>query len=110
MELNIIDRIYIPSILPAENTFIDFNMKRGIIKKVALTEADAEKYHIQEDAENKRTTWDPKIDRENPLVVDFSREELAYLKKACEKLADTPAPDNLWGTVEKIYAATQPTA
>lgn len=110
MELNIIDRIYIPTILPAENTFMDFNMKRGIIKKVALTEADVEKYHIQEDAENKRTKWDPQIDRENPLVVDFTREELAYLKTACEKLADTPAPDNLWGTVEKIYAAAQPTA
>ena len=107
MELNIIDRIYIPSILPAENTFMDFNMKRGIIKKVALSEEDVKKYNIQEDKNNKRTTWDPKVDRENPLVVDFTREELAYLKSACEKLADTPAPDNLWSTVEKIYAATQ---
>lgn len=107
MELNIIDRIYIPSILPSENTFMDFNMKRGIIKKVALTEADAEKYHIKEDPANKRTTWDPKIDRESPLLVEFTKEELAYLKNACEKLADTPAPDNLWNTVEKIYAAVQ---
>lgn len=107
MELNIIDRIYIPAILPQENTFMEFNLKRGIINKVSITQEDAEKYHIKEDTKNKRTTWDIDIDRENPLVVDFSREELAYLKSACEKLADKPAPDNLWATVEKIYAAAQ---
>lgn len=105
MELNIIDRIYIPSILPSENSFMDFNMKRSIIKKVALTDADVEKYNIKEDAENKRTTWDSQVDRENPLAVQFTSEELDYLKKACEKIADTPSPDNLWNTVEKIYAA-----
>ena len=49
-------------------------------------------------------------DRENPLIVDFTTEELAYLKSACEKLADKPAPDNLWATVEKIYAAALATA
>ena len=110
MELHILDRIYIPAILPAENSFMDFNLKREITKKVALTEADAEKYHIKEDAENKRTTWDPALDRDNPLIVDFTPQELAYLKSACEKLADKPAPDNLWATVEKIYAAAQATA
>lgn len=107
MELHIIDRIYIPAILPAENTFMDFNMKREIIKKVGITEEDAKKYHIEEDTENKRTVWDINIDRENPLVVDFTKQELDYLKSACEKLADKPAPDNLWTTVEKIYAAAQ---
>ncbi len=107
MELHILDRIYIPAILPAENSFMDFNLKREITKKVALTEADAEKYKIQEDVENKRTTWDPAIDRDNPLTVEFTAQELAYLKAACEKLADKPAPDNLWATVEKIYAAAQ---
>lgn len=107
MELHIIDRIYIPTILPAENTFMDFNLKRGIISKVAITQEDVEKYHIEEIKEERRTKWDINVDRENPLMVDFSRDELNYLKAACEKLADTPAPDNLWATVEKIYAAAQ---
>lgn len=107
MELHIIDRIYIPTILPAENTFMDFNLKRGIINKVAITQEDVEKYHIEEIKEERRTKWDINVDRENPLVVDFSRDELDYLKAACEKLAETPAPDNLWATVEKIYAAAQ---
>ncbi len=110
MELHIIDRIYIPQILPAENTFMDFNLKRDIIKKVALTQEDAEKYHIVEDRENKQTKWDINIDRENPLHVEFTPQELAYLKSACEKLGDTPAPDALWSTVEKIYTAAQATA
>lgn len=105
MELNIIDRIYIPSILPQENSFMDFNLKRGIINKVALTKEDAEKYNIKEDTENRRTTWDIEADRNNPLIVDFTRAELDYLKAACEKMADKPAPDTLWATVEKIYAA-----
>lgn len=89
---------------------MDFNLKRGIIKKVALTEADAQKYDIKEDVENHRTTWNPTLDRENPLNVDFTVQELAYLKSACEKLADKPSPDNLWATVEKIYAAAQASA
>ena len=91
MELHIIDRIYIPTILPAENTFMDFNLKRGIINKVAITQEDVEKYHIEEIKEERRTKWDINVDRENPLMEDFSRDELNYLKAACEKLADTPA-------------------
>lgn len=105
MELHILDRIYIPAILPSENNFTDFNLKRNIIKKVALTEEDAAKYEITENAEERQTKWNPVTDRENPLIVDFTTEELAYLKSACEKLADKPAPDNLWATVEKIYTA-----
>lgn len=105
MELNIIDRIYIPSILPQENSFMDFNLKRDIVNKVALTKEDAEKYNIKEDPKNRRTTWDIDVDRNHPLIVDFTRAELDYLKAACEKMADNPAPDALWTTVEKIYAA-----
>lgn len=110
MELHILDRIYIPAILPSENNFTDFNLKRNIIKKVALTEEDAAKYEITENAEEHQTKWNPVTDRENPLIVDFTTEELAYLKSACEKLADKPAPDNLWATVEKIYTAALATA
>ena len=89
---------------------MDYNLKRSIIKKVGINKEDVEKYNIKEDAENKRTTWDINADRENPHVVDFTEQELAYLKSACEKLSDTPAPDYLWDTVEKIYAAAQATA
>ncbi len=105
MDLHIIDRIHIPTILPSENTFLDFNIKRDIIKKVALTTDDVVKYSIKEDSDSKRTTWDAKADREHPLAVDFTPQELNYLKTACEKLSDHPAPDHLWNTIEKIYTA-----
>lgn len=42
MELHIIDRISIPSILPSENSFMDYNLKRSIIKKVGITKGDVE--------------------------------------------------------------------
>lgn len=105
MELNIKDRIYIPQILPAQNSFMGFNMKREIINKVALTQDDAKIYNIQENKEEGRITWDIQKDKEIPLVVGFSKEEINFLKQSCEKLAEAPYPDDFWFTVEKIYNA-----
>ena len=105
MELHIKDRIYIPQLLPAQNSFMEYNLKREIIKKVALTEKDKEEYAIVEDAQAGKVTWDSKKDMEQPLVVDFSKQEIDYLKKSCEALAEAAYPDDLWATVEKIYNA-----
>lgn len=105
MELHIKDRIYIPQLLPQSNNFMGFNLKREIIKKVALTVDDKETYSIEEDKENNRVVWNVEKDREQPLVVDFTKDEIEYLKAACEKLAEAPYPDDFWMTVEKIYDA-----
>ena len=105
MELHIKDRIYIPQLLPQSNNFMGFNLKREIIKKVALTVDDKENYSIEEDKENNRVVWNVEKDREQPLVVDFTKDEIEYLKAACEKLAEAPYPDDFWMTVEKIYDA-----
>lgn len=105
MELHIKDRIYIPQLLPQSNNFMGFNLKREIIKKVALTVDDKETYSIEEDKENNRVVWNVEKDREQPLVVDFTKDEIEYLKTACEKLAEAPYPDDFWMTVEKIYDA-----
>ena len=107
MELNIKDRIYIPQVLPQQNNFMEFNMKRAIIQKVSLTESDKETYNIQEDKEHGRITWDMKKDMELPLVVDFTKEEIKYLQESCEKLVDAPYADDFWATVEKIYNESQ---
>lgn len=107
MELHIKDRIYFPQLLPAQNSFMEFNLKREIMKKVGLTEQDKADYNIQEDRENGRITWDVEKDLQTPMVVDFTKEELAYLKKGCESLAETQAPDDFWSVVEKIYDAAQ---
>lgn len=103
MELHIKDRIYIPQILPEQNNFMEYNLKREIIGKVALTEADKEKYSIEEKKEEGRITWNSTLDAEQPLVVEFSKQELEYLKKSCESLSTSLYPDDFWLTVEKIY-------
>lgn len=105
MELHIKDRIYIPQLLPQSNSFMGFNLKREITKKVALTAEDQETYKIKEEKEHNRVVWDVEKDQELPLIVDFTKDELSYLKAACEKLAEAPYPDDFWLTVEKIYNA-----
>lgn len=109
MELHIKDRIYFPQILAQQSNFLEFNLKRNILNKVAVNKEAQEKYNVKEDKENNRITWDVQKDTEEPLVVEFSKEELAYLKKNCEAIADKPAPDDFWMVVEKIYNAAQET-
>lgn len=105
MKLNIKDRIYIPRMLPEQGKFIEFNLKRSIVKKVMLTEEDRVKFSIIEDKDKGKIEWDSNKDFESPLEVDFSKEELDYLKKSCESLIDSAFPDDFWVTVEKIYDA-----
>ena len=45
--------------------------------------------------------WD--VEKEQPLPVEFSFDEMAYLQAACEKISDEELPDDMWGTVEAIY-------
>lgn len=74
MELHIKDRIYIPQLLLAQNSFMEYNLKREIIKKLALTEKNIEEYAIVEDAQTVKVKWDSKKDMEQPLMVDFSKQ------------------------------------
>lgn len=106
MELNIKDRIYILQIFPKQGKYAEFNLKRGIIDKVKLTEKDREFYSIKEDAEKGNVVWDITKDLSVPLTVDFSTEEIGYLRKSCEALVDVSYPDDFWRTVEKIYDAS----
>lgn len=105
MELNIKDRIYIPRMLPVQGKFMEFNLKRSILKKVVLTEDDRKRYSIIECKEEGRVEWDINKDLECPLCADFTKEELDYLKKSCEALVESAYPDDFWITVEKIYDA-----
>lgn len=105
MDLHIKDRLYIPQILPAQNDFIGYNLKREIIKKVALTEADKTEYAIVEDQAAGKVTWDSQKDQDVPLVVEFSKQEIDFLKQSCEAIAESAYPDDFWATVEKIYDA-----
>lgn len=103
MELNIKDRLYIPKMLPDKGKFTEFNLKRSIVGKVMLTEEDKEKYSIVEHKEESRVEWDSNKDFEFPKKVDFTKEELDYLRTSCEALIESAYPDDFWVTVEKIY-------
>lgn len=104
MKLQIKDRIYIPQLLLPQNNFLDYSLKKSIISKVAITDADAEKYNIQKDEKAGKVTWDINKDIQEPLEVEFTSQEIDYLNRSCEALADSVYPDDLWATVEKIYA------
>jgi hypothetical protein len=91
--------------LPGQGTFVEFSLKRGILKKIAVTEKDKTDYSIKERPEDGKIEWDARKDAKSPLTVEFSGEELEYLKKSCENLVEKDYPDDFWITVEKIYDA-----
>lgn len=103
MKLNIKDRLYIPQLLPANGNFTEFSLKRSILGKVGITAEDQEKFQIKEIPEENRIVWDSDKDLQEPLEVDFTAQELDFIRKGCEALVDTPKPDDFWLTVEKLY-------
>ena len=101
MELTIKDRLYLPSFLPARGNFKEFNLKKEILRKIAISDDERQEINLRENAEDKRIEWD--VEKERPLLVEFSKEEMDYLKKACERISDEELPDDMWATVETVY-------
>lgn len=103
MELLIKDRLYIPAFLPKEGTFKQFNLKKEILQKIEITENERKEVGLTENQETKRIEWD--VTKDTPLTVEFSTDEMNYLKESCEKISDQQLPDDMWSVVEKIYDA-----
>ena len=101
MELTIKDRLYLPSFLPARGNFKEFNLKKEILRKIAISDDERQEINLRENAEDKRIEWD--VEKERPLLVEFSKEEMDYLKKACERISDDELPDDMWATVDTVY-------
>ena len=101
MELTIKDRLYLPSFLPARGNFKEFNLKKEILRKIAISDDERQEINLRENAEDKRIEWD--VEMERPLLVEFSKEEMDYLKKACERISYEELPDDMWATVETVY-------
>ena len=101
MELTIKDRLYLPSFLPARGNFKEFNLKKEILRKIAISDDERQEINLRENAEDKRIEWD--VEKEQPLFVDFSKEEMDYLQKACERISDEELPDDMWATGETVY-------
>ena len=105
MELVIKDRLYIPAFLPKEGNFKDFNTKKSILQKIEITPDERQAVDLRENQETKRIEWD--VEKDTPLIVDLSTDEMQYLKTSCEKISDQSLPDDMWQTVEKLYDAIQ---
>lgn len=103
MELYIKDRLLLPTILPEKGSFMEFNLKKAILKKIAITKQERKDYEIVENAEEKRIEWNMAKDMEAPLLLDFSKDELSYLKKACEAISENQLPDEVWTLAERLY-------
>ncbi|NDV80048.1 RNA-binding protein [Dysgonomonas sp. 511] len=101
MELTIKDRLYIPALLPKEGTFSQFNIKKEILRKIEISEHEREELELKENAETKRIEWN--VEKDTLLTLEFSVQELEYLKQACERITDEQLPDDMWSTVERIY-------
>lgn len=101
MELTIKDRLYLPTFLPARGNFKDFNLKKEILRKIAISDDERKEINLRENAEDKRIEWD--VEKETPLHIDFSKDEIEYLRKSCEKISDEELPDDMWATVETVY-------
>lgn len=106
MELTIKDRLYLPAIFPKEGNFRDFNIKKDIRQKIDISSAERKEIGLHESEESGRIEW--QNEKETPLFVDFTSQELEYLKAACEKISDQNLPDDMWSTVEKVYNALAP--
>ncbi|RHH14336.1 RNA-binding protein [Bacteroides fragilis] len=105
MELSIKDRLYIPALLPKEGSFHQFNTKKSILHKIEISQEERQEVGLKENQDTKRIEWD--IEKEMPLVLEFSSDEMTYLKQSFEKISDEQLPDDMWSVVEKIYNAIQ---
>jgi hypothetical protein len=105
MELQIIDRLAIPALLPKEGNFRQYNLKKSILSKIEMTEQERGEVNLRQNPETNRIEWDS--EKDIPLIVSFSSEEMEFLKESCEKLSDEPLQDYMWATIEKVYNAVQ---
>lgn len=105
MELTIKDRLYIPAFLPKEGNFKNFNLKKEILRKIEISGTERDAVGLKENQETKRIEWN--TDKDIPLMVEFTTEEMEYLKQSCEKISDEQLPDDMWSSVEKIYNSIQ---
>lgn len=106
MEIQIKDRLLIPALLPKEGNFQQFNLKKSILAKIEVTEKEREEINIRENPETNRIEWD--VEKDTPLVILFTHEEMEYMKQVFEKLSDQSLHDDMWATVEKIYDSLNP--
>jgi hypothetical protein len=101
MELHIIDRLCIPALLPKEGNFRQYNLKKSILSKIEISEQERGELNLRQNPDTNRIEWD--AEKDVPITVPFTHEEMDFLKEFCEKLSDEPQPDYMWATIERIW-------
>lgn len=101
MELSIKDRLYLPSLFAKEGSFAEFNLKKTINEKVAISEKEREEINLRQEEGGESIVWDTAA--ETSLVVDLTQDEKDFLKRRCETLSEQSLHDDLWVLVGKIY-------
>lgn len=84
MNLNIKDRLIIPSLLPREGRLIEMQLAKSIIDAVHFTPQEISQFEIKDSLSG--TTWNPKAAKE--INIDFTPEQLTIIKKTIKAKDD----------------------
>lgn len=103
VKLHVKERLYLMNILPQENSLVNYQLKKGLIQKIEVSEKEKEELSFQVNEKTKDITWDAQKDFENPTEFDFNDQERQYVRDAIEKLSDGSHPDEFWLIVTNVY-------
>ncbi len=96
------ERLYLMNILPNQNSLVDYQLKKSIIKKVEVTDEDRDLIDFKTE-DDKNYTWDAEKDMANQREFDFTDQERLYVRNAIERLSDGEHPDEYWIIVMLLY-------
>lgn len=102
--LHLKDRLVLPSLFPAKVTMSGYSLRKSILNKITITEDEIKRYGIKQDADN-HVIWDIEADMKEPLAVEFSDDEITFIKKIAEQRSEEELPTELWDAVDKIWNA-----
>ena len=97
------------NILPQENSLVNFQLKKALMKKVELTDAERKKFEVKINEESQNMTWNAQKDFDDPTEFEFSEMECEYVRNAIEALSDGQHPDEYWLIVTSLYDKLQNT-
>ena len=81
-----------------------YSLRKSILNKITITEDEIKRYGIKQDADN-HVIWDIEADMKEPLAVEFSDDEITFIKKIAEQRSEEELPTELWDAVDKIWNA-----
>lgn len=107
MKLYVKDRFYFLSILPQKAVnYKTYNLKKELIKRLAFTDEDKEKYQIEtttKEGQGESLNWNIETDQANPIEIELTEDLAKYLKDACESIAENEYSDDVWDLIERIF-------